>query len=144
MVSESGATLVELDDLLTQADVVSAHIPATPQTARLFNAERFARMKPGALFINTSRGEVVDENALFDALRQKHIAGAALDVRAVEPPAPSPLTEMDNVILTPHIAAFTIEGQRRVVASVCSDVAAVLNGEPPRYFVNFPSPRKSS
>ena len=144
MVSESGAALVELDELLSHADVVSVHIPATPQTARLFNADRFGRMKRGALFINTSRGEVVDESALIAALEQKQIAGAALDVRATEPPGASALSEMENVILTPHIAAFTVEGQRRVVASVCRDVAAVLRGESPKYFVNFPKPGKSN
>ena len=142
MVSETGATLMELDPLLKAADVISVHIPATPQTIKLFNAEKFAQMKPRALFINTSRGEVVDEAALVNALATKKIAGAALDVRATEPPAPSPLAEMENVILTPHVAAFTAEGQRRVVASVCRDVASVLRGESPRYFVNFASPRK--
>jgi D-3-phosphoglycerate dehydrogenase len=142
--TESGATLMELEQLLAEADVVSVHIPATPRTNKFFNAERFAQMKRGALFINTSRGEVVDEAALIAALRDKAIAGAALDVRAVEPPGTSELSELDNVILTPHIAAFTVEGQRRVVASVCRDVASVLRGEAPRYFVNYPTPRKST
>lgn len=141
MVSEIGATLVELDELLAQADVVSVHIPSTPETAGLFDAAKFAQMKPTALFINTARGEVVDEDALIAALQEKRIAGAALDVRSVEPPAESPLSRTENVILTPHIGAFTHEGQKRVVASVCRDVAAVLRGEVPQYFVNFPSPK---
>ncbi len=144
MVSEVGATLVGLEELLKQADVISVHIPATPQTNKLFNASKFAQMKPNAMFINTSRGEVVDETALVEALRGKKIAGAALDVRAVEPPGASPLSEMENVIFTPHIAAFTIEGQKRVVASVCRDVASVLRGESPRYFVNFAAPKKTN
>ena len=71
MVSEIGATLVELDELLKQADVISVHVPSTPQTQKMFNAEKFSRMKPGVLFINTSRGEVVDEEALIAALRDK-------------------------------------------------------------------------
>jgi D-3-phosphoglycerate dehydrogenase len=142
IVTECGATLVSLDELLAQADVVSVHIPATPQTNKLFNAERFAKMRPGALLINTSRGEVIDEAALIAALRDKTIAGAGVDVRATEPPAKSELSEMDNVIMTPHIAAFTVEGQRRVVASVCNDVAAVLRGQTPRYFVNFAVPKR--
>src|SRR5262249_25209681 len=124
--------------------VVSVHVPSTPQTQRLFNARRLAQMKRGAMFINTSRGEVVDEDALLAAMQQNHIAGAALDVRATEPPASSGLAELPNVILTPHIAAFTVEGQRRVVASVCSDVASVLRGQLPRYFVNRPPPQKST
>ena len=144
MVSECGATLVSLDDLLAQADVISVHVPKTPQTTSMFNDDRFARMKPDALFVNTSRGEVVDEDALIRALRDKRIAGAALDVRAKEPPDKSPLTEMENVILTPHIAAFTVEGQRRVVSSICRDVAAVLRGEGARYYVNFPKPKTNA
>ena len=136
MVSECSATLVSLDELLQQADVITVHIPATPQTRGMFGGALFRRMKPGALFINTSRGEVVDEAALIRALQEKDIAGAALDVRAKEPPENSALSEMENVILTPHIAAFTVEGQRRVVESVCHDVAAVLRGQKPRYAVN--------
>jgi D-3-phosphoglycerate dehydrogenase len=142
IVSECGATLVTLDELLERSDFISVHTPATPQTRGMFNEQLFSRMKSGAFFINTSRGEVVDEAALIAALQQKKIAGAALDVRGKEPPEKSPLGEMDNVILTPHIAAFTVEGQRRVGQSVCHDVAAVLRGERPRYFVNFPAPAK--
>ena len=143
MVSECGAKLVSLDELLRQADVVSIHVPHTPQTTRMFDSDRLSRMKPGALLINTSRGDIVDEDALVRALREKKIAGAALDVRAVEPPAASTLNEMDNVVLTPHIAAFTNEGQKRVVSSICRDVAAVLRGEAARNFVNFARPRKN-
>jgi D-3-phosphoglycerate dehydrogenase / 2-oxoglutarate reductase len=141
MVSESSATLVPLDELLKQSDVISLHLPATPQTRGMFNDDLFGKMKSNVIFINTSRGEVVDEAAMIRALQGKKIGSAALDVRAKEPPQPSPLHEMENVILTPHIAAFTVEGQRRVVESVCHDVAAVLRGEKPRYFVNFASPR---
>ena len=144
MVSECGAKLVSLDELLSRSDVVSVHVPHTPQTSGMFNAERFAQMKPGALFINTSRGEVVNEEDLIIALREKKLAGAALDVRATEPPAASPLNDMDNVILTPHIAAFTREGQKRVVSSICRDVAAVLRGEAAKYYVNFPRPKRGT
>jgi len=142
LVAESGATLVSMDELLAQADVISVHVPRTPQTERFIGAPAFAQMKPGALFINTSRGEVVDEPALVAALRQKRIAGAALDVRTAEPPTAGELEAMPNVILTPHIAAFTVEGQMRVVTSVCRDVAAVLRGEPAKNFVNFPRPTR--
>jgi D-3-phosphoglycerate dehydrogenase / 2-oxoglutarate reductase len=98
-------------------------------------------MKPSAYFLNLSRGELVDEGGLVRALQEKRIAGAALDVREQEPPGESPLAGMDNVILTPHIAAFTREGQARVLRAVCADVARVLNGEPAKNFANFPQPR---
>jgi D-3-phosphoglycerate dehydrogenase len=136
------ARMVSLEEVLQQADFVSCHLPATGETAGLFNYELFSSMKPGAFFINTARGEVVDEDGLIRALQEKKIVGAALDVRQKEPPEPSPLAEMENVILTPHIAAFTHEAQRRVVAAVCRDVAAVLNGEAAQNFANFPKPEK--
>jgi D-3-phosphoglycerate dehydrogenase len=141
LVAEPGAALVSMDELLAQADVVSVHVPRTPQTERFIGAAAFAQMKPNALFINTSRGEVVDEPALIAALRQKRIAGAALDVRTAEPPTAREPETMPNVILTPHIAAFTVEGQARVVTSICRDVAAVLRGEPAKNYANFPTPR---
>jgi len=87
---------------------------------------------------------VVDEPALLAALKNKRIAGAALDVRSTEPPTAGELEKLPNVILTPHIAAFTAEGQGRVVTSVCRDVAAVLRGEGAKNFVNFPKPRRST
>ncbi len=136
------ARLVSLDELLATADVVSCHVPLTEATRGMFDYARFGQMKPGAAFVNTSRGEVVDEEGLVRALQEEKIAGAALDVRSTEPPGPSPLAEMDNVILTPHVAAFTREAQDRVVASVCRDVAAVLRGEPAVSYANFPLPRK--
>jgi len=98
-------------------------------------------MKPTAFFINTSRGKVMDEAGLLQALNEKRIAGAALDVRAQEPPA-GPLSEADNVLLTPHIGAFTNEGQDRVITCVCRDVAAVLRGEPAKNFFNFARPKR--
>ena len=142
LVADCGAQLVSMDELLAQADVISVHVPRTPQTERFIGAAAFAQMKPNALFINTSRGEVVDEPALIAALRQKRIAGAALDVRTAEPPTAGELEMMPNVILTPHVAAFTVEGQTRVVSSICRDVAAVLRGEPATHFVNFPRPKR--
>jgi D-3-phosphoglycerate dehydrogenase len=143
-VAETRAALVTLPELLRRSDFVSAHLPETPATIGMFNDERFALMKPTAYFINTSRGRVVDERALVRALVEKRIAGAALDVRATEPPGAGPLSEMDNVILTPHVAAFTAEAQDRVVTCVCRDVAAVLRGEPARNFFNFPTPRRAA
>ena len=137
-VVEAGAELVPLDTLLETADIVSCHLPSTPETTRLFDAERFERMRPAALFLNLARGDVVDEDALVAALRSGAIAGAGLDVRASEPPDPSPLDEMENVIQTPHIAAFTDAAQDRVLAAVCRDIDRALQGESCRYPVNDP------
>ena len=141
-VKELDARLVSLDDLLREADFVTTHVPLTDETREMFNKERFVLMKPSAMLINTSRGEVVDEEALLHALQNNELAGAALDVRAVEPPGQSPLDKLDNVIFTPHIAAFTEEAQDRVVSTVCSDVTNVLEGREAENFFNFPRPRK--
>ena len=140
MLSELLAELVSLDDLLTRADVVSCHLPSTPQTAGLLNAALFARMKPSAIFINTSRGEVVVERDLAAALKNGTIAGAALDVRATEPPQPGDLEQIPNLILLPHIAALTHEAQRRVTRAICEDVARVLEGQIPQNAVNRIAP----
>ncbi len=138
---ELRAEMMNLDDILQRADFVSCHLPATKYTAGLFNYEKFCLMKPSAYFINTSRGEVINEDDLIRALQEGKLAGTALDVRAQEPPAQSALAEMDNVILLPHIGAFTYEGQKRVVAAVCKDVAAVLNGNVAKNFANFDRPK---
>ncbi|MEY3284146.1 MAG: hydroxyacid dehydrogenase [Acidobacteriota bacterium] len=144
---ECGARLLPLEEVLATSDFVTCHLPETPLTAGLFNAARFALMRPTAYFINTARGGVVDEPALLAALQSGALAGAALDVRATEPPPSDALTAalsgMDNVILLPHIGAFTVEGQRRVVNSICRDVSAVLRGEPAQFYANFPRPIKT-
>jgi phosphoglycerate dehydrogenase-like enzyme len=99
-------------------------------------------MKPTAFLVNTSRGEIIVESDLVDALKSGKIAGAALDVRASEPPNVQELERMPNVILTPHIAAFTNEAQDRVVQAVCDDVARVLEGKAARYpATKFGTPR---
>ena len=120
--------MVSRDELLASSDVVSCHLPSTDETQAMFDYGRFCRMKPSAVFVNAARGEVVDEEGLVRALREGKIAGAALDVRRNEPPGSGPLCQMDNVILTPHVGAFTHEGQHRVVEAVSRDVAAVLGG----------------
>ena len=135
------ARMTTLDEVLSQSDFVSCHLPATVETSKLFSYEKFCLMKPSAFFINTSRGEVVDEDGLLRALQEQKLAGAALDVRAKEPPAPSEFDKLENVILMPHIGAFTHESQRRVVTAICRDVMAVLNGEAAKNFVNFNKPR---
>ena len=134
--------MVPFDELLAASDIVSCHLPATAETRAMFGYEQFCRMNPTAMFVNTARGEVVDEEGLIRALREGKIAGAALDVRSKEPPDPNPLCEMDNVILTPHVGAFTQEGQERVVEAVCRDVAAVLAGGEAADYANFARPKK--
>jgi D-3-phosphoglycerate dehydrogenase len=141
-VSESFARMMDLNELLGMADFVSCHVPLTSETVGLFDYERFCNMKSTAYFINTSRGEVVNEAALVQALKEKRIAGAALDVRQKEPPDKGPLSEMDNVILTPHIGAFTREGQERVVSSVCRDVGAILEGGEAINYFNLSKPKR--
>lgn len=142
LLSELQAELVGLDDLLSRSDFVSCHLPATPQTANIFNAARFRIMKPHSYFINTSRGSVVSEPDLVAALRSGHLAGAALDVRSIEPPTAGALESLPNVILTPHIAAFTREAQNRVSRAICEDVARVLDGQPALNPVHAAVPRK--
>ena len=136
LLAELNADLVSLDELLSRADVVSCHLPSTPQTANIFNAEAFAKMKKTAVFLNTSRGEVVAEADLAVALKSGVIAGAALDVRAKEPPVAGELEQIPNLILMPHVAAFTHEAQARVTRAICEDVARVLDGLPAQNAVN--------
>jgi len=145
MPTDSGIRLAaSLDEALAAADIVSVHLPLTPETKHLFNARRFATMKRGAFFINTSRGGVVDEAALFDTLKSGQLAGAALEVRETEPPPqPGPLAALDNVILLPHVGAFTVEAQARTFEAVCRDVERILAGKPAFNGVNFSTPRRT-
>lgn len=132
-----GVTLLPLDDLLRQSDVVTLHVLLSDATRGLLSAERLARMKPGAVLINTCRGPVVDEAALVEALRSGHLAGAGLDVFETEPlPQGSPLLAMEQVILTPHAANLSVEGhreQRRRAGEIARSVA--LGGLPERRVV---------
>ena len=137
--AELQVKLLPLDQLLRQADVVTLHVAYTEQTHHLINAERLALMKPTAVLVNTARGELVDEAALADAVRAKRIAGAAIDVFAVEPlPADSPLRQLPGVILTPHLAASTAEAQERVSLEVCSAVREALLAGDLSFALNVP------
>ncbi len=137
-VTETGAALVTVDQLLAQSDFITVHLPLNKETRGIFNAAAFAKMKPTAFLINTSRGEVVVEADLARALKERKLAGAALDVREKEPPEKeSPLHGMENVILTPHTAGLTYESQEKVVGAVAEDVDRVLSGLPALRFVNF-------
>jgi D-3-phosphoglycerate dehydrogenase len=130
-------TMVSFDELLERSDYVSVHTPLLPQTRGLINAEVLAKMKPTAYLINTSRGPVVDQDALIAALQAKQIAGAALDVFDPEPLAEdSPLREIENVILTPHTAAVSVQAGVDVRAAVAENVSNVIQGYLPRYILN--------
>ncbi len=132
-----GVEKVELDELLTRADIVSLHPPLIAETRGMIGAAAFARMKPGAILINVSRGAVVDQAALVDALRSGRVSAAGLDVQAPEPPAKdNPLLQMDNVVLTPHYASTTVEAMRDLAAKVSRQVVQFLRGEWPTYLAN--------
>ena len=121
----------KLEDLLKEADYVSLHVPFLPNTRHLINAERLKLMKPTAYLINTSRGPIVDERALVEALRAKIIKGAALDVFENEPALAQGLAELDNVILTPHIASATEETRAKMAELAADNIIAVLEGRTP-------------
>lgn len=132
-------TLVDLDDLLARSDFITLHLALTSETRNLIDAQAIARMKPGVRLVNCARGKLVSETALVDALSSGHIAGAALDVFADEPlPPNSQLYDLPNVVLTPHIAASTVEAQRDVSTQIVDRVLAALRGESFRTAVNMP------
>lgn len=134
--AEFDVALLPMDRVLRESDFVSLHVPLLPTTVRLINAERLAEMKPTAILINTSRGEIVDEDALAQALREGRLGGAALDVRAHEPPdRPDPLSAFDNVLLTPHVAGLTAESQTRVCNAVVEGVLGTLRSEKPMFTI---------
>ncbi|HEY8347279.1 MAG TPA: hydroxyacid dehydrogenase [Symbiobacteriaceae bacterium] len=135
---QEGITLVsDLDEIFRSSDFVTLHTPLTPETKHLVNAARLALMKPTAFLLNFSRGEVVDERALYHALKSGLIAGAALDVFEQEPPAAdNPLFTLPNVILSPHSAALTKECVVRMATGAAQGVVDVLTGVKPRYVVN--------
>ena len=131
--------LLPLDQLLGQADVVTLHVAHTEQTHHLINAERLKLMKPTAVLVNTARGELVDEAALAEAVRDRRIGGAAIDVFAVEPlPADAPLRKLERVILTPHLAASTAEAQERVSVEICGAVRDALLVGDLSFAINVP------
>jgi phosphoglycerate dehydrogenase-like enzyme len=127
-----GVTLMPLEDLLAQADIVSLHVFLNAQTRGLIDARRLALMKPDAYLVNTSRGPVVDEPALAEALQAGRLAGAGLDVFEVEPmAADSPLLHLPNVVLTPHIASYSEEGDVAHQARTADIILRVVQGELP-------------
>jgi D-3-phosphoglycerate dehydrogenase len=132
--AKAGAKLVALEELLAEADIVSLHAPVGESTRGLIDRRALSLMQPGALLVNTARGELVDEQALADALRSGSLGGAALDSLAAEPPpADHPLLELESVIITPHVGAQTAEALGAMARTATDDLLAVLGGQEPRF-----------
>jgi phosphoglycerate dehydrogenase-like enzyme len=134
-----GVTYAETDDLLRRSEVLVLTLPLNSETRGLLNAERLALLPRGAVLVNVSRGAIVDEPALVEALKSGHLGGAGLDVFMEEPLPPGhQLASLPNVILTPHIAGVTAQGKRNILVNSIANVARVLGGELPQYVVNQP------
>jgi D-3-phosphoglycerate dehydrogenase len=127
-ISETGMIVTDLNTLLESADFVTCHVPATQETRYMFNSETIARMKHTAYLINTSRGDVIDESALYNALKGGRLAGAALDVFQVEPPTNKELLNLTNVVCTPHIGAQTREAQELASTVIAEKIIQILRG----------------
>jgi len=126
----------ELDQLLTEADVVSLHVPLSPDTHHLIGARELALMRPGSYLVNTSRGPVIDEAALVESLRGRHLGGAGLDVYEREPELAAGLTALDNVVLLPHLGSATVETRGRMAELAARNAIAAVRGELVDHMVN--------
>ncbi|MDI6858628.1 MAG: D-glycerate dehydrogenase [Dehalococcoidia bacterium] len=134
---ELGLEYVDLDRLLSQSDFVSVHVFLDAQSHHLIGERELALMKPGAVLVNTSRGAVVDQRALYSALKEGRIAAAGLDVSEIEPiPADDPLLDLDNVVITPHIASASVATREKMARMAVENIVAVLQGEMPAHCVN--------
>lgn len=138
MAVKKGIDLMDFNELLAQSDFVTLHIPRTEKTAGLIGEKALKKMKSTAYIVSCARGGIVDETALYNALKAKTIAGAALDVFEKEPPKDSPLLSLENMITTPHLGASTQEAQENASVTTAKDVLAVLTNETPKNAVNIP------
>lgn len=134
---DSKIQLLPLDEVAAVSDVLSVHLPSTPSTRHLVDARLIALMRPDAILVSVGRGEVVDEQALAEALAAGHLLGAGLDVREQEPPGDSRLHALSNVVLTPHVAGITRQAQARIGELLCTDIDNVLRGEDARHAVGM-------
>jgi len=131
-----GARRVDLDELLQVSDIVSLHLPLTPETYHLIGEREFNLMKPNAIFVNTARGKIVDEKALVKVLKERRIYGAGLDVFEFEPQISEELYELDNVVMLPHIGSATVEARTKMAELVVENLKAFFNGKIPPTVVN--------
>jgi phosphoglycerate dehydrogenase-like enzyme len=132
-----GAVFVSLPDLLRRSDFISIHALLTPETRHMIAAKELAQMKPTAVLVNTARGPIVDEAALAQALREKRLFSAGLDVFEVEPlPQGSPLLGLENVVLLPHIGSASVATRTRMARMAAENLVAGLSGQRPPYLVN--------
>jgi len=131
-----GIQLTDLETVLTTSDVISIHAVLTPETRGMIGKLQLSRMKPSAILVNCARGGIVDEKALYEALKNKTLAAAALDVYEKEPLEKNPLVDLDNIVLTPHIAASTTEAQRKAGTITVEQVNLVLKDEVPEFCIN--------
>ena len=137
--TQMGVELTDLETVLKKADFITIHVPLTPETKHLISYDEFELMKDGAFITNCARGGIIDEEALYDALKNEKIGGAALDVYEEEPPAEdSKLFELDNIVLTPHIAASTKEAQRDAAIIVADEIIDLFTGGTPHNVLNMP------
>ena len=121
----------DLDAAVSQADFITVHCPKNPETVNLFDAARLARMKPTAYIVNTARGGIINEQALYDVLMANKIAGAGIDVFEREPaPVDHPLLKLSNVVVAPHMAGVTRESMDRMAIMTCRNILGVLDGKP--------------
>ena len=127
--AQMGIKLVTLDELLEESDFVSVHLPKTPETLGMIGEEQLAKVKPSVVLVNAARGGIVDEQALYNAVKEGRIAAAGLDVFASEPCTDSPLFEFENVVATPHLGASTDEAQEKAGIAVAKSVRLALSGE---------------
>ncbi len=127
--AQMGVRMVSLEELMTESDFISVHLPKTPETVGLIGADEFAIARPGLVLVNAARGGIVEEKALYDALKTGRIAAAGLDVFAQEPCTDSPLFELENVVATPHLGASTDEAQEKAGVAVARSVRLALSGE---------------
>lgn len=134
--SEYGVTYRSFDEVLAESDCISVHIPYCPENHHMFGAEAFAKMKPSAYFINSARGKLVDEAALCAALKNGVIKGAGLDVFEEEPKIYEGLLELDNVVMTPHVASLTMRSRIAMCQEALEGLVAVLRGQRPQNAVN--------
>lgn len=131
-----GITYLSLDEILSQSDFISIHLPLIPSTLRLIGERELHLMKKEAFLVNISRGDIVDEEALYQALKERRIRGAALDVFSQEPPRDNPLLALDNVISTPHMGGYTYEALRETGMICVRSIVDVLEGRHPHFAVN--------